>query len=127
MTAQIVTLPEETNREGITKVKFSFTSTDAGVVVAAMSNIYVTGILFHFDMYPDQATTTPTASFTFTVKDRDGVDLLNGLGIGSSTATAQVSKSSNDGLATMAFNTKLQLDAAGMGNAKHAILDLYFG
>jgi len=118
-------------REGITKVQISFTSATGGAVVGAVvkdanaANYFVTGTLIGFSEYPDPSSTTPTAAFTFTVKDDDGIDLLNGLGAGSATATAQVQKVFADGLG-VAYNTKLTFAAAAMGDAKHAILDLYF-
>jgi len=132
MTAQVVTYPVVSKKEGLTKIQISFASTDAGAVVGAVvtdangAARYVTGPLIGWAMYPDPTTTTPTAAFTFTVKDDDGVDLLNGLGAGTSTATAQVIKGYSD-CPAIAWNTKLTFAAAAMGDAKHALLNLYFG
>jgi hypothetical protein len=132
MTAQVVTYPKVEKREGITKVSIDWASTDAGVVVGAVvtdanaANFFVTGVLVKFDAYPDPTTTTPTAAYTFTVKDDTGIDLLGGLGVGSATATATVSKVFSDGLG-VAWNTKLTFAGAGMGDAKGGILNLYFG
>ena len=129
MTAQVVTYPIIEESDGIKKVSIDWLSTDAGVVVGAVvggaSPLYISGVLVGFNAIPDPADTTPTAGYTFTVKDDAGVDLLNGLGVGSATATATVSKIFSDGLG-VAYRTKLTFAGAGMGNAKGGILNLYF-
>jgi len=124
MTAQTAVFTES-RKEGISKVSIDWSSTEAGVVVGAVSSKKYTGALIKFDAIPDPSSTTPTAAYTFTVKDGNGADLLAGLGVGSATATATVSKVFGDGLG-VAFDTYLTFAGAGMGDAKGGILNLYF-
>ena len=131
MTAQVVTitpataLPEGWIESGLVKVSWDWLCTDGGVVSSA-TPYKVKGVLGWFEAIPDPATTTPTAAYTFTVKDADGIDILHGLGVGSATATATVTKVFGDGLGGVATPSVLTLAVAAAGNAKGGILNLYF-
>lgn len=126
MTAQSTRALTEPDRlgSGIDSLSISWLSTDGGAFVLS-SDQYYTGILVSFEMIPDAATTTPTAAYTATLTRADGVDILHGLGVGSSTATATVSKVFGDGLGVV-INSKLTLTIAAAGNAKGGIFNAYF-
>ena len=127
MTAQVVTITETLNSNvagGLQKISWDWLSTDAGVVVGSVTTNEYTGYIVSMEMIPDAATTTPTAAYTATVSRSDGVDVLHGLGVGSSTATASVNKVFGDGLGCV-IQSKLTLAIAAAGNAKGGILNLY--
>lgn len=129
MTAQVVTIAPTTlasnwEKLGYLKVTWDWSSTDAGVVVGAVTPYSVNGIVAAFEAVPDPSGTTPTAAYTFTVKRADGVDVLRGLGVGSSTATSPVYKQYSDGLG-MVDNSPLTFAGAGMGDAKGGILHVW--
>ena len=125
MTAQVVTITEPVRiGSGVDKISWDWASTDGGAVVGSASTDYYTGIIACIEMIPDAATTTPTAAYTLTLKDDNGVDLLHGLGVGSATATATVAKVFGDGLG-IAVNTKLTMAVAAAGDAKGGILNVY--
>jgi len=120
------TLPNYQEMGNVLKVSFRWTSTDAGVVVGAVTPYKIRGgPLLWFDAIPDPTTTTPTAGYLFTVKNESGADILGGLGVGSSTATAAVHKGFSDGLGGCKDST-LTFAGSGMGDAKGGLLDLYF-
>ena len=125
MADQVVTITEPVRLgSGIDKISWDWLSATGGTVTASITTDYYTGIILCMEMIPDAATTTPTAAYTATVKDDSGVDLLHGLGVGSSTATATVSKVFSDGLGII-VNSKLTLAIAAAGDAKGGILNLY--
>ena len=131
MTAQVVTispttLPDGWASEGGVKVSWDWACTEAGVVAGAVTTYKVRGVLGWFEAIPDPSGTTPTAAYTFTVKDEAGVDILHGLGVGSATATATVTKGFADGLGGLVSPSTLTLAVAAAGNAKGGILNLYF-
>jgi len=125
MTAQVVTISEPVRLgSGVDKISWEWASTDAGAVVGSATTDYYTGVIARMEMIPDAAGTTPTAAYTLTLKDDNGVDLLSGLGVGSATATATVSKVFGDGLGIV-VNSKLTMAVAAAGDAKGGILNIY--
>lgn len=128
-TAQVVTitpttLPANWERLGLIKVSWDWSCTDGGAVVGSVTPYSLNGIVLGFEAIPDPVTTTPTASYTFTVNRSDGVDVLRGLGVGSSTATSSVFMNTSDGLGFV-DSTPLTLAVAAAGNAKGGILNLF--
>lgn len=134
MTAQVVTitptaLPKAWTEEGILKVSWDWmTDSVNGAIVGSVTPYEIKGVLAWFEAIPDPASTTPTAAYTFTVKDESGVDILHGLGVGSATATAIVSKVFADGLGGIPGSnpSALTLAVAAAGNSKGGVLNLYF-
>jgi len=132
MTAQVVTispttLPDGWAGEGIVKVSWDWmTDSVNGAIVGSVTTYKVRGVLGWLEAIPDPSTTTPTAAYTFTVKDEAGVDILHGLGVGSATATATVTKIFGDGLGGISTPSTLTLAVANAGNSKGGILNLYF-
>ena len=128
MTAQVVTLPVELNQwdAEVKQVSWDWmTDSVNGAIVGAVTTKKFNGILIGFEAIPDPSGTTPTAAYTFTVKREDGVDILRGLGVGSTTATAPVYKVYSDGLGAV-VNSTLTLAVAAAGNSKGGILNLFF-
>lgn len=119
-TAQIVSIVEHNSFPGLKKIKWSWTSTDLGVVTGAITTNKYSGELVRF--ITDPGATAPTAAYDVTILDEDGVDVLIGAGADrSATATEQVLGSSLGYI----FDTKLTLEIAAAGDAKIGTVYLY--
>ena len=127
MTAQVVEITE-TVRDGnpLDIISWDWACTEAGVVSGSITVETYDGIVLGFEMIPDGGDDTPTAAYTATVKDGNGVDVLHGLGVGSATATATVSKVFGDGLGFV-ITSRLTLAIAAAGDANKGVLNLYIG
>jgi len=110
----------------VLKVKAVWVSDDAAGTASGTSafGYPVVGYLMRMTTVPDGGGTAPTALYDITVKDEDGLDILNGLGADRS-ATATEHKTNIDGLLFTAATT-LTLAVAAAGNSKGGTVYLYF-
>jgi hypothetical protein len=121
-TAQVVTIAETTHAT-VKKVTWDWLATDAGVVVGSITTYPYDGELIAAVFVPDSGGTAPDNGYDVTIKDVDGVDVLNGLGADLSNA-ATVIKKHTDGLGAVA-GSKLTLAVANAGDANGGIIYLY--
>jgi hypothetical protein len=105
----------------VQKVKFVWVSDDTTGAATGATTFETCGALMRMTTFPG---TTPTALYDITVKDEDGVDILNGLGADRS-ATLTENKAQSDGLLFTAA-TSLTLAVANAGNSKGGTVILYF-
>ncbi len=105
----------EDHHIGLSKIKLVVTSDSAGAASGSTTYTY-TGQLWQFVVVPDSSTTQPTNAFDITLKDADGIDLLNGLGTDLSNAANTV-KFKTDGLLSVS-SSALTLAVAAAGDAK---------
>lgn len=119
-TAQVVTIVENNAFPGLKRIKWSWLSTDLGVVTGSVTTNKYTGEIVR--LVTDPGATAPTAAYDITILDEDGVDVLVGAGADrSATATEQVLGSSLG----IIFNTTLTLEIAAAGDAKIGTVYLY--
>jgi hypothetical protein len=108
----------------VLKVKAVWVSDDAAGTASGATTFPVVGYLMRMTTVPDGGGTAPTALYDITLKDEDGLDILNGLGADRS-ATATEHKTNIDGLLFTAATT-LTLAVAAAGNSKGGTVYLYF-
>lgn len=98
------------------KIKFAWVSDDAAGTASGATTFEVVGIPKQFVTVPSGGGTAPTAAYDITLKDEDGVDILNGLGADRSAAATEAKKDTDGLLATAA--TALTFAVAAAGNSK---------
>jgi hypothetical protein len=107
----------------VIKLKFAWVSDDAAGTASGATSFEVVGVPQHFTTVPSGGGTAPTDNYDITLKDEDGIDILNGLGADRS-ATLTQHKTGNDGLVLTAA-TALTLAVANAGNSKQGTAYLY--
>lgn len=119
MTAQVVTITEQSNMGKYSLIQFDWLSTDGGVVASTTTASY-NGKIEAVVLVPDTSTTLPSDLYDVTLTDGT-IDLLSGLGAncGNATNVAII-----DGLIPIAGN-KLTLNVANAGNAKGGNVYVY--
>ena len=120
-----VTLSESETGE-VRKISWdwlSATTETVGAVAECTTSKRYSGFVMRAVFIPDSGDTAPTAAHDITVKDEDGVDVLNGNGADLS-GTATVQKMFSDGLAVVK-STKLALAVAAAGENKGGIVHIY--
>lgn len=89
----------------------------------------VQGEIMRFTVNPDDGATSPTNAYDMTLKDRDGVDILAGLGanLSNSTALSRVPLTGDGTTTTQRFVTlgTLSLAITNAGAANGGILRVY--
>jgi hypothetical protein len=108
----------------VQKVKLVWVSDDATGAVSGTTTFETCGQLMRLTTVPAAGGSAPTDNYDLTIKDEDGLDILNGLGADRS-ATVTQHKVSNDGL-LFTVATTLTLAVANAGNAKGGTVYLYF-
>jgi hypothetical protein len=107
---------------GLERVKWAWTCSSAGAADDSTTAVY-NGVLMRFVTVPGTSSDAPTAAYDVTIKDADGIDLLNGLGADRS-ATATEQKVLSDGLCVMQSST-LTLGVTNAGDVKKGTVYLY--
>ena len=102
--------------KGLNRIKFVWVSDDAAGTASGATTFEVIGQPMQFITVPNGGGTAPTALYDVTLKDENGLDILNGLGADRS-ATATETKKITDGLQTIVATT-LTLAVAAAGNSK---------
>ena len=105
---------------GLQKVKWTWTCSCLGAYSEATTNRF-NGQAFRLITIPHA--TAPTTLYDITIKDADGVDVLNGLGADRS-ATVTEQKSMSDGLGVIK-SSLLTLAVANAGDEKLGTVILY--
>jgi len=124
MTAQAVTITErEIQIDGINRIIWDWTSTDAGAVVGSVTTFSYSGVVVRASFIPDTGDTAPTTAYDMTIKDEDGIDVLGGLGADLTTSNSY--KVFGDGLGVVRNSTlTLAITNAGDANGGKVILDI---
>ncbi len=107
----------------VQEIKFVWVSDDAAGTASGATTFETIGQPVRWTTVPNGGGTAPTAAYDLTLKDQNGIDILNGLGADRS-ATATESKVSTDGLLFVAA-TSLTLAVAAAGNRKGGTCYLY--
>lgn len=107
----------------IIKLKFAWVSDDAAGTASGTTTFEVTGLPMRFTTVPSGGGTAPTDNYDITIKDEDGVDILNGQGADRDTANTE-NKRDSDGLMICAA-TALTFAVANAGNSKQGTAYLY--
>ena len=121
--AGTVTVAEQGQLAGITRIAYTWTSSAGGAADGATTGLY-SGELVRAVQAPDAAGTQPTDLYDVTVVDDDGVDVLFALGANVSNAAPSQKHGVKDGLGAVAGST-LTLHVTNAGNAKGGKTILY--
>jgi hypothetical protein len=119
MAVGTVTIVEKPRPGGIGTIKFTWTSTSAGLASDETTYVYNAQILSAYF----NPSATPTAAYDVTVTDADGNDVLGGQGADLS-ATVRGIKTQKDGLASVC-SSKLTLNVTNGGDAMGGIVYLH--
>jgi len=118
--AGTVTTTEETF-DSVKKITFDWLSSSGGVADATTTKIY-TGMVERVVTIPDSGGTAPATVYTLTLKDDDGVDILDGYGASRSiTATEMLNPGGFGAIA----HTTLTLGITTAGDSKGGIVYVY--
>ena len=119
MTAQVVTLTESSSESSpLQKIKWVWTSTDAGAVSSATTNKY-TGEIVRLVTIPSDG---PTDNYDVTVLDSDSADVLMGAGANRDTTNTEQVLASSLGVV---YDSALTLTIANAGDAKSGTTIVY--
>jgi len=108
----------ETTFSGVKRIKFAWTSDASGNVSGNVTTGVYDGALLLCQTAP--GVTTPT-TYTITIKDADGNDLLCGSGTTRSTSATEYIKAPQGAVA----GSTLELGIASAGNAKNGVAYLW--
>ena len=109
---ELVTITEEAQRQGITRIKYVFEAAADGTATGETEGKY-TGLVSYVANKP--GTTAPTTLWDFQVQDDDNFDILGLAGTDRSATAAEYLSYGSDGLGA-AFDTKLTLEVSGAGS-----------
>jgi len=114
----------EYRTSSVKKIKFEWTSSSGGAADATTTYRY-DGELLRTVFIPS-ATAAPSSGYGVTIKDSDGVDILEGNGSSrSGTVTEQLGVGDGKSPYSAVSNTKLTLGITSAGNAKKGQVILY--
>lgn len=114
--AGTVTVAEQPPINGITRVRFTWTSSSGGAADGATANYYA-GEVIRVVQVPDSGGTQPSDAYDLTLLDDDGGDVLFGLGTNISNGAASQKHGVKDGLGAVA-GSKLALHVTNAGDTK---------
>lgn len=117
MAAAVITV-EESHFEGISKLKFSWTSATDGSGALASVYSYYGEVLA---LVTDPGATAPTDNYDLTITDADGYDVMQGAGANRDTANTETAVPTAK---SVAFG-KLTLNLSNAGDAKQGTATLY--
>jgi hypothetical protein len=117
MAAAIISV-EESSFEGISKVKWTWTSATDGTASLVTAKSYFGVVL---SLRTDPGATAPTANYDITVTDADGFDVMQGAGADRHTST---SEDTSPASTSVAFGS-LTINISNAGDAKTGVAVLY--
>ena len=115
---EVVTITEEATKQGISRIKFAFTTHTDGTATGETEGKY-TGLISY--VISDPGSTAPTAAWDFQLQDDDNYDVLNGAGTDRSATVTEYLSYPSDGLGTV-FDSKLTLEVSGGGDTKDGVV-----
>lgn len=113
----------ETRRQGLSKIKFAWTSDSAGAADATTTYTYNAQI-WQIVTIPGTSTSAPTTLYDITLKDGDGVDLANGL-LADRSATANEVRFKGDGLLSVQ-SSAITLAVTNAGDTKSGTVIVHY-
>lgn len=122
MSAQVVTITQDSVDYPIQKVSWDWLCTDGGIVSSAASGAYM-GKIVKAILASDAAGTAPTNEYDVTIEDDDGYDVLSGGGADVTSAATVYLVDPDKCLWVRAKS--LTLKVANAGDAKGGVVTLY--
>lgn len=120
-TAQTLSITEETFGT-VKKIKWVWTSTDAGVVTGVATTNAYSGKCERLVTIPASGDAAPTDDYDVVINDEDTTDVLMGGGANRDTADTEQVAASSLGIVA---NDKLTLEITGAGDANGGTVILY--
>ena len=121
MAGSSVTFTEKTHTS-VKEVYAVWVSDDSAGTASGTTTYGYDGELIMVQFDPDGGATTPADSYDITIKDANGVDVINSLGANLTNA-ATVTKARSDGLLAVS-GSKLTFAVSGAGNSKGGTIRL---
>lgn len=117
-----VTVTED-RRVGLSRIKFAWVGDSNGDASGATTYTY-NGQIWQCVTIPGASSLAPDDNYDITLKDDDGVDLLNGLGADRDTANTEVKFKSDGLLSIQSSKMTLAVSNSGDANAGTVIIHL---